>query len=65
MRIGQSIYLSWSIMRLISLRKVTNQISINIVFGIALVMVFASVVIVIRLKHLASKMVPLTSADIT
>ena len=37
----------------------------NIVFGIGLVMAIASVFLAIRMKHLATKMTPLTAKDIT
>jgi len=37
----------------------------NIVFGMGLVMAIASVFLAVRLKHLATKMTPLTTNDIT
>jgi hypothetical protein len=43
----------------------TSPVAFNIVFGIGLVMAIASVFLAIRLKHLVTKMTPLTAKDIT
>ena len=42
-----------------------SPVAFNIVFGIGLVMAIASVFLGIRVKHLATKMTPLTTKDIT
>lgn len=42
-----------------------SPVAFNIVFGIGLVMAIASVFLGIRVKHLATKMTPLTAKDIT
>ena len=42
-----------------------SPVAFNIVFGMGLVMAIASVFLAIRLKHLATKMTPLTTKDIT
>jgi hypothetical protein len=49
------------------LRKVIhpNPVAFNIMFGMGLVMAIASVVLAIRMKHLVTKMTPLTAKDMT
>jgi MFS family permease len=42
-----------------------SPVAFNIVFAMAVVLAIASAILVIRLKHLATKMVPLTAKDIT
>jgi MFS family permease len=42
-----------------------SPVAFNIIFGIGLVMAIASVFLGIRVKHLATKMTPLTAKDIT
>lgn len=42
-----------------------SPVAFNIVFGLGLVMAIASVFLGIRVKHLATKMTPLTTKDIT
>ena len=42
-----------------------SPVAFNIVFGLGVVMAIASVFLVIRMKHLATKMTPLTAKDIT
>jgi MFS family permease len=42
-----------------------SPVAFNIVFAMAVILAIASVILVIRLKRLATKMVPLTAKDIT
>ena len=42
-----------------------SPVAFNIVFGIGLVMAIVSVFLALRMKHLATKMTPLTTKDIT
>jgi hypothetical protein len=42
-----------------------SPVTFNIVFGLGLVMAIACVFLAMRMKHLATKMTPLTLTDIT
>jgi hypothetical protein len=41
-----------------------SPVAFNIVFGMAVILAIASVILAVRLKRLATKIVPLTAKDI-